>query len=314
MIRRLTLCVLAACVLGGWLIGPPIPAPSYTGPGDYASFTAWWGLRAYDAAKAAAEVDAIDLRRASDNDTCTAKVATDGSLDLTVGTPCNGNTQTVTAWIGASSALATKLYDQTAGSACAASSCDLVQATAAAQPQLVLNCNGTLPCLRATCGTCASGKILSSANNYTPAGTSISLSVVANRASGSQTAFLVMSNNTGISNRNRISMNATAWLVGGLVGSLAATTSNAVWHAAQGVIVNNPSISTLNIDGTETTATTVTISTVADLPGTQLAQAFSTITTEIAEAGFQGNAAWTASARTNLCHNQRLYWSTGGSC
>lgn len=74
---------------------------SYTGPGDIVSAaTAAYSLRAYSAAIAAAGTQAIvDLRRLSDNATCTAKVATSGTVDLTVGTPCNSSTQTVTAWI-----------------------------------------------------------------------------------------------------------------------------------------------------------------------------------------------------------------------
>ena len=32
------------------------------------------------------------------------------------------------------------------------------------------------------------------------------------------------------------------------------------------------------------------------------------------EGGFQDNALWSAGLRTSLCHNQLIYWGTGGSC
>lgn len=86
----------------GLLLGVQASAGSiYTGPGDIVSgATVWYGLRAYTVAIAAAGTQSIvDLRRASDNATCTAKIATNGSVDLTVGTPCNSSTQTVTAWL-----------------------------------------------------------------------------------------------------------------------------------------------------------------------------------------------------------------------
>ncbi len=76
-----------------------VPASQhYQGPGDITAFTAWYGLRAYSAAVAATGTQkAVDLRR-NDGATCTALIGSNGDIDLTVGTPCNSNTQTVTAW------------------------------------------------------------------------------------------------------------------------------------------------------------------------------------------------------------------------
>lgn len=75
---------------------------SYVGPGDLVSgTTAFYSLRAYSAAVAATGTQsAVDLRRPGDNATCTPKIGTNGSIDLTVGTPCNSSTQTVTSWLG----------------------------------------------------------------------------------------------------------------------------------------------------------------------------------------------------------------------
>lgn len=298
-----------------WLIGKPAAA-AYQGPGDVLAFSAWYGLRAYNATAAANQVAALDLRRASDNATCTAKVATDGMLDLTVGTPCNGNTQTVTAWIGASSALASKVYDQVAGNACGGASCDLIQATAGRQPTLILNCNGSLPCLRSVNGGGGAGsRALLGANNYTPTGTAISMTAVANRASGTQFSFYWISPNGAVTNDNRIAgVSSTNWNTCGTSGCISIAVSNAAWHSATGVINTSPATSVFNVDGSESTSTIPNMGTSAQVPLVQFASASATITTEWAEAGWQNSAAWDSTNRTNVCHNQRLYWSTGGSC
>lgn len=278
---------------------------AYVGPGDITSFTAWWGLRAYSAAKAAAQVNALDLRRVSDNATCTAKIGTNGNLDLTVGTPCNGNTQTVTAWIGASTARVSKIYDQTAGNACAGASCDLVQATAGNQPLLNLTGgggSGTRPYLSVVS---QGGAELVSANNYTTnAAQTMSVSIVANRFSGTSTTHLMCANDafcvaTG---------GANIW-----TSNMSVTATDNVWHAGN-VAKDNAGAGNdvFNLDGSEVTGTgTVALSTTRSRmlrpigTGTGLAAG---------EAGFQDATKWSAGTRTSLCNNQRLYWGTPGSC
>lgn len=308
MIRRLALVALAALLpftapAQAWLIGRPVAA-GYTGPGDYANFTAWWGLRAYDAAKAAAEVNALDLRRVSDNATCTVKVATDGTLDLTVGTVCNGGTQTVTAWIGASTARVSKIYDQVAGNACGGASCDLVQATAGNQPQLVLTGgggSGTRPYLETT----TDAMRLLSANNYTPnASADRSLAVMANRAVGQRVTFLVAMT-TAVS--INASLNAETW-----ASSVIHAATDATWHV--GIAAKNSNVadgSVMAVDGAETAGTSNTDVTVS---APHIMDAVFDGTTRFGEGGFQDNSVWSAGIRTNLCHNMRVYWGTGGSC
>jgi hypothetical protein len=76
----------------------------YQGPGDVVTFTAWFGVRGYSATIASTGTQkAMDLRRPSDSATCSPLIATNGSMDLTVGTPCAGPT-TVTAWLNNASA------------------------------------------------------------------------------------------------------------------------------------------------------------------------------------------------------------------
>jgi hypothetical protein len=79
--------------------------PGWTLLGDIQAQSAFYGVIAYNAAQAAAGTQKVfDLRRGGDNATCSPLIGTNGVVDLTVGTPCNGNTQTVTAWPGGSNA------------------------------------------------------------------------------------------------------------------------------------------------------------------------------------------------------------------
>jgi hypothetical protein len=59
------------------------PPVSYVGPGDIVSgATAWYGLRAYNAAYAAGANNAINIRRASDNTTTNIVILANGKLDI----------------------------------------------------------------------------------------------------------------------------------------------------------------------------------------------------------------------------------------
>ena len=82
------------------------PIAGYTGPGDFATFTSWIGLRAYSAAYAASQGPAIDITDAavSGGNAATINVTTAGGLDTT----------TLDAWIFAhGTAYIVKFYDQT---------------------------------------------------------------------------------------------------------------------------------------------------------------------------------------------------------
>lgn len=312
VVAALSVGKIAPCQPLQQIIADTPASQHYSGPGDVTAFTAWWGLRAYSAAIAATGTqNALDLRRASDNATCTAKIGTSGALDLTVGTPCNGNTQTVTAWVGASTALVSKIYDQTAGNACGGASCDLVQATSANQPTLLLTgCGGggTLPCLKVIATTHLFE--LLSANNFTPAGTNLSLSAVGNRSSGTQACVLVSANSNVV---DSIQCNPTAnnWLLG---NSRTGSATDNAWHAANGAIANSAGTSTFNVDGTETTSTSITVNTTAGKPKMIGTAAFATLTALVGEAGFKDGTTWSAGQRTALCHNQFAYWATATSC
>jgi len=104
---------------------------SYRGPGDIvAGAFGWWGLRAYSLAKAGTV--AINLRRDSDNATLDFRTRSNGSLDVS----------SIASWLGAANAFVTKLYDQTGNGN------DLIQATGANQPSLILSGFGSFPTMR----------------------------------------------------------------------------------------------------------------------------------------------------------------------
>jgi hypothetical protein len=280
-------------------------------PGDIATYTMWWGLRAYSAAVAATGTQkALDLRRVSDNATCTALIGTNGDLDLTVGTPCNSSTQTVTAWIGASTATVSKIYDQTNGNACSGASCDLVQATAGNQPNLLLTgCggSGTLPCLQG--GPNQGSGALTSANNFTTSVPS-SRSLVGDRPVSSSLQIQEMSVVIAQSSKALFPHAANQWDCGGLT----ATAADAAWHAANCSVTTGVNNTNINVDGTETNGTT-SQAILTGLPTIiQMSGHGGAFTVLFGEAGYADNVLWSLGTRIALCHNQRIYYGTGGSC
>lgn len=359
------------------LVPNPWAGRPYSGPCDLATFTAWYGLRACSAAIAATGTqNAVDLVR-NDAATCTGKIGKNGYLDVSVGTPCNGNTQTITAWnaagaahscvasisgttltrtgspctiqvgdvlsgtgvtagtylvaigtcpvgIGGSCTISvsqtvvaetitgapygmrlSKFYDQVAGNACTAATCDLSANGAQAYPLLILSGCGVYPCL----ADAANNMLLLSANNFTPSNASLSISTVANRAIGTQAVNLFNVNGAD----KIVSGGANTWTLAGSTGSFNATASDAAFHAANGVIATGTGNGVINIDGTETTGTTGSAGSAAAKPvissASQSGQLF-----YVYEAGFKDNTAWSGSTRTALCRQQHTAWSIAGSC
>jgi hypothetical protein len=65
-------------------LGPFASGGGYVGPGDIVSFTAWWGFRAYSAARAGTK--AIRIVRASDSAQSDINSLANGSLDAATAT------------------------------------------------------------------------------------------------------------------------------------------------------------------------------------------------------------------------------------
>jgi len=113
-------------------------AHSWCGPGDIQSGALMWvGLRAYSYATGGNKAVNVCLPAGGAcADMYTS--ATTGQLVITTisGTACNNTTPCTIA----------TFYDQTGNTNCGGSACNLTQGTQSAQPQLILNCLGTLPC------------------------------------------------------------------------------------------------------------------------------------------------------------------------
>jgi hypothetical protein len=82
-------------------------AVTYQGPGDIVSgATAWYGLRAYNAAYATGSNNAINVRRASDNSTSNIVILANGNLDIATANTFAGVDATATATVSASTTIA----------------------------------------------------------------------------------------------------------------------------------------------------------------------------------------------------------------
>lgn len=130
--------------------GKPNNPPAYQGPGDLlGGATAWYGLRAYNSVYAKAGGQLARLHRLSDDQQCDINSASNGGFGVTGN--CDqvaANGLGVTAFCGATTCVIVAMYDQTIGNKCSAASCDLRQTIVSSQPTLMLNCLGTLPCVK----------------------------------------------------------------------------------------------------------------------------------------------------------------------
>jgi hypothetical protein len=155
--------------------GPTPLAPAYTGPGDVVSgVLAWWGLRAYSAAKAAALTPLIDIVKASD-----------GSAPMTINSLSNGNLDVATIAGLGYAVKVSKIYDQVGTN-------HLEQATLAIMPDLTLNLVGSLPGMTFAISTIQTLTKVGFLNQAQP----VSLSWVARRTGIDFTNGMVVTSNT----------------------------------------------------------------------------------------------------------------------
>jgi hypothetical protein len=198
---------------------------------------------------------------------------------------------------------------------CAGStSCNLLQATSTNQPQLLPNCQGSLPCL-ADANATGSGAFMQSANNFAPATGILSLSSVSARVAGTggQTFFTENSTANYISGGNG---SANKWrLFAGATGA-SVTAADGIFHAGNGIILNAASGSCaasteacLSIDGTDSATPVTTLSSTAGKPilGTSWASGTFLLW---AEGAFWDNTTSTASQRAAQHTNQSAYYGT----
>lgn len=268
-----------------------IVPPTYTGPGDVvAGASVWYGLRAYNVAYATGGNSAGIVCLASSFTTCqTINILTTGAFDAA----------------SASSFCTTQcavksLTDQTGGGH------PVVCASATVCPQLTFNCVGSLPCI-----TFVSGNTGLATAGLVTLGTTFSYEAVAERTG----------NFTGVQGIGGSAGNATNfvfWNVANEVGLCAtcftATASDSTLHAFT-TATTGTAASFISVDNTITTGT----NTCAGCTTTQIAfgntNGFAMTAGVITEFGVWGGLTFTNPTQAAaMCHNQRLYWSTPGSC
>ena len=287
---------------GNFNAGIPRVAP-YVGPGDIVSGAgSWYGLRAYTAAIAIAGTQAaVNIRRGGDNVTADVLIATNGGLGLTAnqsgGAPGdNGLTPAAFSTHGGGNGtlFVTKLYDQSGNGR------DVSQATAANQPNFVLNALGSFPAVQSTLSPLL---YLTGSGSGTRAQPYTSSGVIKKASSGSGFAALGDLQTEAIAVGEDLS-NVIMRLDGSTTITVAQ--SNNTWYAVQGLA--NGASSELYINGS---AHTGLAGSASNWPGTNVAVCNDSFSSgwdgSLMEVGiwFQGDQSANFSTLNN---NQRNYW------
>lgn len=273
---------------------------SYTGPGDVVSgATAWYGLRAYTAAIAAAATQKlINIRNIATSETCDVIVATNGGFGNVANCSGSSSGDTVAVFCAesSSSCAVTEAYDQTGNGI------NATQATAADQPALTLSCVGSLPCMTGT-GS-AHGWLSSSAmTSITQPDT---ISVVAKFTATNQT--YVFTTNNGNQFLSHFTSANKYYCYAGATG-LTPTVPDNVLNAVNWTVNNTSSV--CNVNGTENSGTSgsAVTGTFITLMASSNAGAASMV------GSFYDGGIWassfTSTQRTNVCENQQAYWGAG---
>jgi hypothetical protein len=196
-------------------------APAYSGPGDLvAGVTAWWGIRAFNAAGRGTKVANICNSTGGTDVGCADfnSDATTGIIEskLVSGITCPGANCTVKI-----------LYDQSGALSCTGTTaCDASQATVSSRPLLVASCIGSLPCM-----TFNGSQTLSTGGSSFPTLTLPNvISAVVQRTGSFTTLLAILGSNVSFEVGFGSSVNTVA-IYNGSPGTAAATDS--VFHAVQ---------------------------------------------------------------------------------
>lgn len=273
----------------------------YTGPGDVVSGAkVWLGLRAYNAAQAAATTKAIKLVR-TDTHSCDVLVATSGALGVTAncsaGAPDNG--QPVATWCNATTCSIDIFYDQSGNSN------DFSASTSGTRATLAFSCLGSLPCANFGAGTAYyQSSISDTAQPFTTSAVAIRTG-----ATGAQNDLFVLGNGTFY--------DGSANSFGAYFGTgQTVTASDNAWHALQVVTNSASSTSTIVVDATQTGGLNLGAgNTGASFwLGAQNSSGLNPLNGKLTEIGLWGGVAFNGTQQTNVCHNQFTYWGTPTSC
>jgi hypothetical protein len=284
---------------------PSSASASYTGPGDIVSGAyAWYGLRAYNAAIAAAGTQKlINIRNGTTTETCDVIVASNGGLGLTANCSGSSNGESPATFCSGATCSVVTAYDQSGANNCSGAPCNATQATTGQQPTLNLSCVNSLPCVvfsAASTQYLRSGTVTTQAVPYSASSVSM--------RTGAFTAFGDVQGGAGgniIIGYANVTGEAELYLNN---ASLKPAAANSVWHSIQ--IVAN-STSSISVDGAAATTGGV---------GTQSIQT----TIDIGDDGSLGslftgdwveNGWWPSSISTGnfttMCENQQARYGAG---
>lgn len=213
----------------------------YTGPGDVVSgASVWYGLRAYNAAYAAATGNIADLVAVTGGAAvCTLKAATDGTADI-VGAYCGGSTvpAACAAASGGSCKIA-KLYDQTGGGK------DASQGTLATMPAIVF---GPVTGLSSNRPAMVFSNAQFLATTSAPViAQPLTYSSVSIRTSGTTDAGMMAGDSGNDAEMIYRTANVSAVFAGGSVPTQAQTDNS--WHSFHGVFNGVATACLMNVDG-----------------------------------------------------------------
>lgn len=204
-------------------IAAVVPTVTYSGPGDVkASASAWWGLRAYSAAKIG--TSAVRLVRASDSTQQDFITLNDGSLDVA----------SITTFLTSTTGKVVTLYDQTGGGM------DMTQATDANRPTFTLSGLGSLPVV--TFGGSQRLKVTPASAINQP----VSVVAAYKRTSGTLQGILA-SVDAGVNDTGLHGGAADTAKVGWGSGAINRTATDNTWHSLVGI--GNGASDDLYVDG-----------------------------------------------------------------
>lgn len=275
------------CPGSGSLCQPIQLPPAYAGPGDLVSgWTYWVGFRAFSNATTGTKAARLCLH--STPATC-----------QDINSLANGNFDTSSAATFCTSACdVATMYDKSGNAL------DLVQATTAARPAYTINCiNTSLPC-----AVINDSQLVTSAGAIASGTAPQSLVAVAEQT-GSPTGIGLIAGDNGVAA-------GIEFAAPGAVrafcqaGAPNVTETDNVFHSLVAVCQAGTNLTSLTLDGTSTTSTT----TPTNATGFPVQAGGGWFGKFVESGAVEGGVAFTGTQITNLCHNQRIYWGTGGTC
>ena len=281
---------------------------AYQGPGDLgiSGAVAWWGFRCYSNAYSGSVADITD---SSTGDTTGTRLQCASGVvsALVSASACTFVTSTACSTLATTCAVSCnieEMYDQTGGTNCTSTACNVLQATNADRPTIVISCLGSFYCLK---GNNNGGLV--TANPIVTLTQPLSYSVVANLSTTTSAAGLLGS---ATSNQSVQTASTTATIQAFAGTALTGSFSLSAWHSVQAVMNTT---GTLNIDNIGITTGSVGVNSLSTRTLEFAGNSGNSLRTTGEELeGGVWSGAFNSGQQTSLCHNQYSYWGTSTSC